>query len=146
MLAQKRYSRQIKELRKKYDANHNVLTVDCLNMITRIEYIASNNPRYESILNQFKIAYNNNLTSIDAPCEQAIGSLEALDKEKQYRGIKDIIESTRTNINDFAKSVNKLNTDLSEILKDDDNCRGYAVVTKKSSAWSKKNYLLTLLS
>lgn len=72
-------------------------------MITRIEYIASNNPRYESILNQFKIAYNNNLTSIDAPCEQAIGSLEALDKEKQYRGIKDIIESTRTNINDFAK-------------------------------------------
>lgn len=127
----KRYSRQIKELRKKYDANHNVLTVDCLNMITRIEYIASNNPRYESILNQFKIAYNNNLTSIDAPCEQAIGSLEALDKEKQYRGIKDIIESTRTNINDFAKSVNKLNTDLSEILKDDDNCRGYAVVTKE---------------
>lgn len=142
LMGRRRARKQVKELRKKYELVHELLIGDCKNMITRIEFIALKNPRYVHIQEQFEFAYNNNIASMNDPCDQAIGSLEALIKEKQYRNIKEIIESTKGNVQDFNRSVKKLNEELSALLKTDDECRSSALSVKERFRMIKEEYNL----
>lgn len=140
LMARRRSRHQIKDLRKKYSMIHELLTGDCKNMLMRIDFISQRNPRYTGIHDQYQISYNNILSTFDISCDQAIGSLESLIKDKQYRGIKEIIESTKINIHDFNRSVHKLNDDLSAVLKPDEECRSNALSVKEQFRLLKEDY------
>lgn len=129
--SRKRYRKQVKDLRVKHGNIHELLTADCHNMITRIEFISKKNSRYLHIYDQFEISYTNCMDVFDLPCDQAIGTLESLISEKAFKDIKVKIETARINIQDYEKNVKKLNDELSDILKEDDLCRTNSLSVKE---------------
>ncbi|HBD05839.1 MAG TPA: hypothetical protein DCY93_00315 [Firmicutes bacterium] len=140
MWTRRRYRKQVADLRKDYAATHVLLVSDCHNMLTRIDFISKNNPRFLPIYNQFNIDYTNCFNSFAIPCDQELGSLESLIKEKEYRDMKELIESAKVNISDFTSSVKKLNEELSKILKREEECLTNSLSVKEQFRSIKESY------
>lgn len=131
LLSHKRQKKQVKDLRIKLSNVHELLTVDCHNMLTRIEFISKRNSRYLHSFENYEITYNNTLDSLDLPCDQLVGSLEALINEKAFKDLKSRIENAREKINDYEKVVKSFNEELAEVLKPDDECRYNSLSVKE---------------
>ena len=92
-------------------------------MIARLEFISTNNIAYLQIHQQYLERYNTILDKQDKQCFIAINSLNELATAKNFKKMKEIIESTRLSVLDFDKLVNSLNDDLWTLLKPDVRCR-----------------------
>lgn len=131
VISRNRYRRQIKDLETKYNFIHEQLVNDDKNLIGRIEFISSRNVIYLQIHQQYSERYSALLNKQDKQSYLAITSLKELVDAKNYRGIKDIIESTRTSVSEFDKAVNGLSEDLWVLLKPDEEIRQQAVKEKE---------------
>ena len=123
IISRSRKKRQIKELEVKYGFIHDRLVNDDKNMIARLEFISTNNIAYLQIHQQYLERYNTILDKQDKQCFIAINSLNELATAKNFKKMKEIIESTRLSVLDFDKLVNSLNDDLWTLLKPDEAIR-----------------------
>ncbi len=131
IISRSRKKRQIKELEVKYGFIHDRLVNDDKNMIARLEFISTNNFAYLQIHQQYLERYNTILDKQDKQCFIAINSLNELATAKNFKKMKEIIESTRLSVLDFDKLVNSLNDDLWTLLKPDEEIRQLAIREKE---------------
>lgn len=131
IISRSRKKRQIKELEVKYGFIHDRLVNDDKNMIARLEFISTNNIAYLQIHQQYLERYNTILDKQDKQCFIAINSLNELATAKNFKKMKEIIESTRLSVLDFDKLVNSLNDDLWTLLKPDEEIRQLAIREKE---------------
>lgn len=131
VISRNRYRRQIKDLETKYNFIHEQLVNDDKNLIGRIEFISARNVIYLQIHQQYSERYSSLLNKQDKQSYLAITSLKELVESKNYRGIKDIIESTKDSVTEFDKAVSDLSEDLWILLKPDEEIRQQAVKEKE---------------
>lgn len=131
VISRNRNRHQIKELESKYGFIHDRLMGDDKNMINRLEYISTHNILYVQIHQQYTERFDSILNIQDKQCYIAINSLKELIAAKNYRGIKEIIESTKISVGDFDKLVKSLSDDLWGLLKPDEEIRQEAVKEKE---------------
>ena len=132
--------RQIRELENRYSQIHSFFTSDCVNSINRIETISKNNSTYIQILDSVKAQFTKIITDGDKRCYLAVSSLKELVGEKKYKGLKQIISSTKQSMDEFEKSVNELNDDLQNLLKPEEECRSLSVALKEKYRNLKAEY------
>lgn len=131
VISRNRCRHQIRDLESRYGFIHERLMGDDKNMINRLEFISSHNILYVQIHQQYLERFNSILNIQDKQCYIAINSLKELIQAKNYRGIKEIIESTKTSVGDYDKLVKALSDDLWQLLKPDEEIRQQAVKEKE---------------
>jgi septation ring formation regulator len=132
--------RQIKELETRYNLIHDTFSTDCSNMIKRIETISKHNASYVQIFESVQERFSKILTNNDKECYISVDSLKKLIDSKEYKGIKNIIDSTKESMNDFDKEAIQLSNDLQDILKQEEECRSMSVALKEKLRKLKTDY------
>lgn len=140
VISHNRMKKQTRDLEKKYNNVHEVLTVQVEQAINRIYFISQKNMEYVSTHEKYIKAYENILETKDKQSYIAINSLKSLVLEKKFRGLKSIIDSTKITIMEFSKSVEMMNDELSEILLKDEDCRLKAVELQRRLRLIKEVY------
>lgn len=132
--------KQVRDLENRYNLIHDSFSTDCSNMIKRIESISKQNATYvqiyDSVFNRFSQILNDN----DKQCFIAVDSLKKLVGEKEFKGIKPIIDSTRSSMDDFQKISSQLNNDLQNLLHPEDECRSMSVALKEKFRTLKEKH------
>ena len=146
IISRSRKKRQIKELEVKYGFIHDRLVNDDKNMIARLEFISTNNIAYLQIHQQYLERYNTILDKQDKQCFIAINSLNELATAKNFKKMKETIESTRLSVLDFDKLVNSLNDDLWTLLKPDEEIRQLAIREKEKLRNLKDDLIIITLN
>ncbi len=143
VLTRRRMRHQVRDLEYKYNNIHDTFSIDCSNMIKRIEVISQHNKDYEQIYISSQERFSNILNSNDKCCYCAVDSLKKLIDEKDYKELPSIIESTRTSMDEFDKESKLLNSDLQSIMKKEEDCRSKIVPLKEKfrnlKEWYEKN-------
>src|SRR5574344_26984 len=121
VLTRRRMRHQVRDLEYKYNNIHDTFSIDCSNMIKRIEVISQHNKDYEQIYISSQERFSNILNSNDKCCYCAVDSLKKLIDEKDYKELPSIIESTRTSMDEFDKESKLLNSDLQSIMKKEED-------------------------
>ena len=141
-IARNRMRHQVKDLETQYNNIHDTFSSDCSNMIKRIEVISSHNDSYVQIFNSMQDRFGTLLNNNDKSCFCSVDSLKKLIRDKDYRSLPSIIESTRKSMAEFKKEADILNGDLQSILKQEEECRSESIALKEKFR-NLKNYYET---
>ena len=104
-IARNRMRHQVKDLETQYNNIHDTFSSDCSNMIKRIEVISSHNDSYVQIFNSMQDRFGTLLNNNDKSCFCSVDSLKKLIRDKDYRSLPSIIESTRKSMAEFKKEA-----------------------------------------
>jgi len=132
--------RQVKELENRYNAIHDYFSTDCSNMIKRIESISKQNATYVQIFDSVKARFAVILKENDKQCYIAVDSLKKLIGDKNYRDIRNVIDSTKSSMEEFSKASAGLTGDLQNLLKPDDECSTMSIALKEKFRALKEKY------
>jgi septation ring formation regulator len=132
--------RMVRDLESYYNSVHDSFSTDCSNMIKRIESISKQNASYVQIFDSVQARFSSILKENDKQCYIAVNSLKKLIGDKEFKGIKPIIDSTRTSMEEFEKASIQLNNDLQALLKPEDECRSMSVALKEKFRSLKDKY------
>lgn len=109
-----------KELEKRYRHLHTILVEDVDQFIARLEQISNQNLEYIQYHEKYAQMYQDILQENDRRSYVAISGLNSTINEKKYRGINNLINSTKTVVMDFDKKVNELYKELNDLLQKDE--------------------------
>ncbi len=141
VIVRNRYKKQAKDLQKKYQNGHDILTGNIEQALNRLDTIAHLNLMYIQINEDYTNRYHHILENNDKQSFIAVTSLLNLIQNKKYRRIKSLIDSTKNTINEFIKEVSNLDKELSELLQKDEKGREQAVILQRQFRDIKEEYL-----
>lgn len=116
-------NRQIRELERKYSYLDALLIGQDSQYIKRIELISRTNLLYGDIYNEFSKRFKQIYGIDDKFAEGVVKQLNALIASKQYRNIKKTIAEGRKAVEIFEKSVLELDSDLTKLIKPEEDAR-----------------------
>ncbi len=132
--------RQVRELETRYNTIHDSFSTDCSNMIKRIESISKQNSTYVQIFDSVQARFASILKENDKQCYIAVDSLKKIVGNKEFKGIKPIIDSTKSSMDEFEKISSQLNNDLQNLLHPEEECCSMAVALKERFRSLKDKY------
>ena len=120
VIKRRRERRTSKELEKKYVSLHQILTEDIEQYIARLDFISNQNTEYIQYHEKYYLAYQEILQENDRGSYIAVNGLRSTVNEKKHKGLKNLIDSTRTIVNEFDRKVTELFNELNELLQKDE--------------------------
>ena len=105
VIKRRRERRTSKELEKKYVSLHQILTEDIEQYIARLDFISNQNTEYIQYHEKYYLAYQEILQENDRGSYIAVNGLRSTVNEKKHKGLKNLIDSTRTIVNEFDRKV-----------------------------------------
>lgn len=109
-----------KDLEKRYKRLHTVLVEDIEQFIARLEYISNQNLEYIQYHEKYVQLYQEILHNNDRSSYVAISGLNTMINDRKYRGINNLINSTKTIVIEFDKKVLELYNELNNLLQKDE--------------------------
>lgn len=109
-----------KELEKRYRRLHTLLVEDIEQFIARLEYISNQNLEYIQYHEKYVQQYQDILQNNDRNSYVAISGLNTVINEKKYRGINNLINSTKMVVIEFDRRVVNLYNELNSLLQKDE--------------------------
>lgn len=109
-----------KELEKRYRRLHTLLVEDIEQFIARLEYISNQNLEYIQYHEKYVQQYQDILQNNDRNSYVAISGLNTVINEKKYRGINNLINSTKMVVIEFDRRVVDLYNELNSLLQKDE--------------------------
>lgn len=109
-----------KELEKRYRRLHTLLVEDIEQFIARLEYISNQNLEYIQYHEKYVQQYQDILQNNDRNSYVAISGLNTVINEKKYRGINNLINSTKMVVIEFDRRVLDLYNELNSLLQKDE--------------------------
>lgn len=139
-LYRKHFKTSVETLKKTYDDYHTQLTVDCKNMVSRLEVLGQSNDYFQAMYEERKKQYEDILRKRDKDVETSLKSLSTMEQEKDYKSFREIQGSCEKSVSDFVKSVCNFNADLTAILQDDNDIHSASVAVKEKYRKVKEFY------
>ncbi|MCQ2802496.1 MAG: septation ring formation regulator EzrA [Bacilli bacterium] len=134
------YRKKIKTLHKKYSFLNAKLIGQDSQYFHRLEIISRTNllflDKYEVFSKRFKTIFENE----DKCCDSIIKQLNALVKAKQYKNIRQVIDEAEKSLDVYETSVNSFDSDLYEIIKNEETCRKSIISSKETYRHIKQTY------
>ena len=109
-----------KDLEKRYKRLHTLLVEDVEQFIARLEYISNQNLEYIQYHEKYVQTYQDILQENDRNSYVAISGLNSTINDKNYRGINNLINSTKTVVIEFDRKVIELYNELNNLLQKDE--------------------------
>lgn len=133
-------NRQIRELERKYSYLDALLIGQDSQYIKRIELISRTNLLYGDIYSDYSKRFKQIYGIDDKFAEGVVKQLNALVASKQYRNIKKTIVEGRKAVEIFEKSVLELDSDLSNLIKPEEDARQMVLKLKEDFRSVKQVY------
>lgn len=117
------YKRQIRELEKKYSYFDALLVGQDTQYIHHLEIVSRTNLLYVEKYNTYSKKFKEVFDNDDKFAESMIKTLNSLVASNQYRNIKTVISDAKNAIAIFEESVNRLDAELYEIIRPEEEAR-----------------------
>lgn len=137
----KRFLYNAQNLRKNYTSAHTQLTSDCQSCLTRLETLGKNSDYYNGIYLNKKKAYDDLLERKDQRILEELNSIDSMIASKKTHELKEIVESTNSEIEAFINSVSVFSSDLSILLQEDNEVHSASVSVKAKHREVKDFYV-----
>ena len=122
LLRNKKLVRSIKELSRRYEHAHQLLTTDDLNRIKRLESISQVNLLFNDVHRDYADRYKMIEEEEDKLVSIKIGAIRDLINSNHYKSARNGLSGVKNLVNEFENDVNDLNDDLIEISKPEAEC------------------------
>lgn len=142
ILIRKRCTKTLKDLVKKYEYLHALLTGQDLQYIQRLEIISRTNLLYVDIHSSYFKRSKEIRDTIDVTVNNILTDLGEYLEEKKYKEFKQYYKEHLGIIRQYENSVNQLNNDLVQVIKPEEECREAAVALKEKLRELKSKYNL----
>lgn len=140
VFSKRKYKKQIRELERKYSYLDALLIGQDNQYIHRLEIISRTNLLYVDKHATFQKRFKEILDSDDRYAETVIKQLNALVANNQYKNIKSVINDAKKAVAIFEESVNKLDADLYELIKLEEDSRQVILKLKEKYRLVKQGY------
>lgn len=140
VIRRSRIKKASRDLENRYIDKHSMLVEDCDALIRKIESISAQNIEYIQYYESFSSQYQDILTSNDRSAYVAISGLKSTIAEKKYKGISNLIASTKQVVGDFERRVNELYSTLDSLLKKDEEFHEQEVTLQRLYRNIKEKY------
>ncbi len=140
VFSKRKYKKQIRELERKYSYLDALLIGQDNQYIHRLEIISRTNLLYVDKHATFQKRFKDILDSDDRYAETVIKQLNALVANNQYKNIQSVIGDGKKAVAIFEESVNKLDADLYELIKLEEDSRQVILKLKEKYRLVKQNY------
>lgn len=132
--------KKVDELEIKFNFLDGLLTGRDAQYIHRLQSISQTNLLYADKHAEFYKRFNEIYNAQDRYVSNAIKQLRALVDDKQYKNIKATLESTKELVQEFDVAVNKLDSELFQIIKPEQETRTAILPLKESLRQIKQLY------
>ena len=126
----RKYKSRYESLKKAYDDYHTLLTTDCKNMVNRLKTLGEHNESFNAAYLERQKQYDDIVKKRDSDVSQSLDSLEVLVQEKNYKDCKKIESQIQAAVNSFSMAVCNFNSELTNILRDDNDIHSNCVNVK----------------
>lgn len=140
VLSRNRYRKQVNDLERKHSYLNALLTGQDSQHIHRLEIISRTNLLYVEKYNEFSRRFKDIYEGEDKFAESLIKQLKTLITNNQYQNIKSVISETKAAINSFEEKVIKLDNDLYNVIKPEEDSRQNALQLKENYRNVKQFY------
>lgn len=138
----RRCKKNLKELQKKYEYLHALLTGQDMQYIQRLEYISRTNLLYVDIHSSYFKRSKEIRDTTDVGFQDILNDLGALLEENKIKEFKKYYKDHYAYIRQYENSVNQLNDDLMLIIKPEEEARDASVALKENLRTLKSKYNL----
>ncbi len=140
--AKKRCKKALKDLEKKYEYLHALLTGQDAQYIQRLEMISRTNLLYVDMHSSFFKRSKEIRDTTDITFQDILTELGTYFEENKIKEFKTYLKEHVGLIKQYENSVNQLNNDLIQIIKPEEECREAAVTLKEALRECKSKYNL----
>lgn len=140
VFSRNRLRKQINDLERKHSYLNALLTGQDSQHIHRLEIISRTNLLYVEKYNEFSRRFKDIYEGEDKFAESLIKQLKNLVANNQYQNIKSVINETKEAINSFEEKVIKLDNDLYNVIKPEEDSRQAALQLKENYRNVKQFY------
>ncbi len=136
----KRYEKQIKELDRRYSYLDALMIGQDAQYIKRLEMISRTNLLYVDKYNEYQKKFKKVFEIDDKYAQGVIRQLKTLIENKQYRQLKQAIQEGKKAIAAFESSANQLDSELTKLIKPEEEARQLALRLKENLRSVKQTY------
>lgn len=142
LLASMRYKKTVRELSRRFEYLHALLTGQDSQYLRRIESISQTNLLYADTHATFNKRFKDIRDKSDSSAQAAINNLKDLLSERAYKALKAELPRARVIIENYDEEVNGLNNDLLHIIKPEEECRQMSLHLKEELRKIKQSYFI----
>ncbi len=142
ILASMRYKKTVRDLSRRFEYLHALLTGQDSQYLRRIEAISQTNLLYTDTHATYNKRFKDIRDKSDSSAQAAINNLKDLLSERAYKALKAELPRCRTIIENYDEEVNALNNDLLLIIKPEEECRQMSLHLKEELRKIKQSYFI----
>ncbi|MBO6285713.1 MAG: hypothetical protein J6O18_05340 [Bacilli bacterium] len=142
ILAAMRYKKSVRELSRRFEYLHALLTGQDSQYLRHIEAISQTNLLYVDTHTTFIKRFKDIRDKSDASAQAAINNLKDLLSERSYKALKAELPRSKAIIENYDEEVNALNNDLLLIIKPEEECRQLSLTLKEELRKIKQSYFI----
>ncbi|MCR5490943.1 MAG: septation ring formation regulator EzrA [Bacilli bacterium] len=140
IFAHMRYKRQVRELSSRFEYLHALLFGQDSQYIKRIEMISLTNLLYVNTHMTFNRRFKEIRDKSDSSSQTVINHLKDLVSDRDYKALKDALPAARATLEHYEEQVNALNTDLTAVVRPEEECRQASLQLKENLRKIKQDY------
>ncbi len=137
-----RYKKTVRDLSRRFEYLHALLTGQDSQYLRRIESISQTNLLYVDTHVTFNKRFKDIRDKSDSSAQATINNLKDLVSERAYKELKAELPRARTIIENYDEEVNALNNDLLRIIKPEEECRQSSLRLKEELRKIKQSYFI----
>ena len=142
LFASLRYKKQVYELSRRFEYLHALLFGQDSQYIKRIEYISRVNLLYVDQHVNFNRRFKEIRDKSDSAAQATVNNLKDLLAERNYKGLVAALPDARMVIDNYDEEVNSLTTDLSTVIRPEEECRQAAATLKSNLRTIKQDFYI----
>jgi septation ring formation regulator len=131
VLARKRAMKLLKNLEKKHEYYHALLTGQDAQYIQRLEIISRTNLLYTDIYSTYFKRHKEIRETLDESYQEILAELATYIEDNKIKEFKEYYRSHLNTLKEYESSVNSLNADLVNIIKPEEDCRQASLSLKE---------------
>lgn len=137
-----RYKKQVRELSRRFEYLHALLSGQDSQYLRRLEAISQTNLLYVDTHTTFNKRFKDIRDKSDSTAQATINNLKDLLSERAYNELKLRLPKARTVIENYDEEVNALNNDLLRLIKPEEECRQLSLQLKEELRKIKQSYFI----
>ena len=142
LLSSIRYKNQVRELSRRFEYLHALLSGQDSQYLRRLEAISQTNLLYVDTHTTFNKRFKDIRDKSDSTAQATINNLKDLLAERAYNELKVKLPKARTIIENYDEEVNALNNDLLLLIKPEEECRQMSLRLKEELRKIKQSYFV----
>ena len=142
LLSSIRYKNQVRELSRRFEYLHALLSGQDSQYLRRLEAISQTNLLYVDTHATFNKRFKDIRDKSDSTAQATINNLKDLLAERAYKELKIKLPKARTVIENYDEEVNALNNDLLMLIKPEEECRQLSLKLKEDLRKIKQSYFV----